>query len=121
MASSSSLPPVRDISPVGRPFLLSEAQLRRSLQLNASDAAMARVWAKLESGAPLRIGVLGSSVGMSGGCQAEHQPQLRCAQFDGLQVRKRARAAQTQRPAPSGQPPAAETGADAGPRESKRG
>ena len=50
---------------------------------------MARIWAKLESGQALRIGVLGSSVAMSGGCQAEHQPHLRCAQFDGLQVHKR--------------------------------
>ena len=25
---------------------------------------------------------------MSGGCQAEHQPQLRCAQFDGKQTHK---------------------------------
>lgn len=50
---------------------------------------MRRVWSRLESGAPLRIGVLGSSVAMSGGCQVEHQPQLRCAQFDGVQIRKR--------------------------------
>ena len=49
---------------------------------------MARVWRKLESGQPLRLGLIGSCVGMSGGCQAEHQPQLRCAQFDGKQTHK---------------------------------
>ena len=49
---------------------------------------MARVWRKLESGQPLRLGLIGSSVGMSGGCQAEHQPHLRCAQFDGKQTHK---------------------------------
>ena len=83
------LPGAHDVSPVGRPFLLSDAQLRRSLAVDASERAMARVLSKLESGAPIRIGVLGSSVAMSGGCQAEYQPHLRCAQFDGLQVKKR--------------------------------
>jgi hypothetical protein len=77
------------IAPAGRPFLLSEAQLRNSIQVDGADAAMARVWSRLQSGAPLRIGVLGSSVGMSGGCQIEYQGELRCAQFDGVQVRKR--------------------------------
>jgi hypothetical protein len=80
---------MRDVSPVGRPFFLSDAQLRQSLQADNSDVAMARVWRRLHAGEPLRIGVLGSSVAMSGGCQVEHQPQLRCAQFDGVQVRKR--------------------------------
>jgi hypothetical protein len=75
--------------PVGRPFLLRDEQLRSSLQVDASEQAMRRVWAKLESGLPLSIGVLGSSVGMSGGCQVEYQPQLRCSQFDGVQVQKR--------------------------------
>ena len=83
------LPGAHDVSPVGRPFLLSDAQLRRSVAVDASERAMARVLSKLESGAPIRIGVLGSSVAMSGGCQAEYQPHLRCAQFDGLQVKKR--------------------------------
>ena len=78
-----------DVLPVGRPFLLSEVQRGKSLAVDASGTAMARVWARLEAGLPLRIGVLGSSVAMSGGCQAEHQPHLRCAQFDGLQVHKR--------------------------------
>lgn len=77
------------VSPVGRPFLLNNEQLSRSLQYDGSRNSMARVWAKLDSGKPLRIGVLGSSVAMSGGCQVEHQPRLRCAQFDGLQVKKR--------------------------------
>lgn len=77
------------LTPAGRPFFLSESQLQRSLQADASKAAMEHVWSRLESGAPLRIGVLGSSVAMSGGCQAEFQPQLRCAQFDGIQVHKR--------------------------------
>ena len=75
--------------PVGRPFLLSKVQLRNSLQVDASEAVMRRVWTRLQSGAPLRIGVLGSSVAMSGGCQKQYQPQLRCAQFDGIQVQKR--------------------------------
>ena len=78
-----------DVSPVGRPFLLSDAQLSRSLAVDSSEQAMARLWSRLESGAPIRIGVLGSSVGMSGGCQAEYQPHLRCAQFDGMAVQKR--------------------------------
>ena len=76
-------------SPVGRPYLLSKAQLRSSLQVDASELAMQRVWRRLQSGKPLRIGVLGSSVAMSGGCQAEYQPHLRCVQFDGVQVHKR--------------------------------
>lgn len=80
---------MRDITPLGRSFLLDDGQLNRSIQADASAAAMARVWSRLQSGAPLRIGVLGSSVAMSGGCQAQYQPQLRCAQFDGVQVRKR--------------------------------
>ena len=80
---------LRDVAPVGRPFLLANAQLTASLQHDGSEAAMARVWSKLDAGEPLRIGVLGSSVAMSGGCQAEYQPHLRCAQFDGLQVHKR--------------------------------
>ena len=79
---------VRDIAPASRPFLLSPAQLRRSLHVDAPELAMARVWRKLESGQPLRLGLIGSSVGMSGGCQAEHQPHLRCAQFDGKQTHK---------------------------------
>ena len=78
-----------DVRPVGRPYLLHHRQLRQSIQVDASDAAMVRVWRRLEAGQPLRIGVLGSSVAMSGGCQADHQPQLRCAQFDGVSVRKR--------------------------------
>jgi hypothetical protein len=79
----------RTVAPVGRSFLLDDAQLVRSLQHDASEESMARVWAKLDAGKPLRIGVLGSSVAMSGGCQAAYQPHLRCAQFDGLQVKKR--------------------------------
>ena len=93
--SNSMMPPAgivggrTPIRPAGRPFLLDGPQLQRSIQADASDAAMARVWRRLEAGQPLRIGVLGSSVAMSGGCQAEHQPQLRCAQFDGRTVHKR--------------------------------
>ena len=78
-----------DVAPVGRPFLLSDAQLSRSLQHEASPSTVASLWAKLDAGMPLRIGVLGSSVAMSGGCQLEYQAHLRCAQFDGLHVHKR--------------------------------
>ena len=88
MAGAPPRDTVRDVSPVGRSFLLSDAQLGSSLAVDAAEPAMARVWSRLESGAPIRIGVLGSSVAMSGGCQAEYQPHLRCAQFDGLQVHK---------------------------------
>mmetsp|Transcript_11350 Transcript_11350/g.29016 ORF Transcript_11350/g.29016 Transcript_11350/m.29016 type:complete len:587 (-) Transcript_11350:41-1801(-) len=77
------------MAPIGRGFLLSNDQLRNSLQVDASEASMQRVWSRLESGKPLRIGVLGSSVAMSGGCQIDYQPQLRCAQFDGVHIHKR--------------------------------
>ena len=71
-----------------RPFLLSDAQLRRSIQVDHSQAPMELLWQKLVSGAPALIGVVGSSVAMSGGCQARYQRQLRCAHFDGVRVHK---------------------------------
>ena len=49
---------------------------------------MHHLWQRLSSGHPFRLGVIGSSVAISGGCQARYQPRLRCAGFDGIHVHK---------------------------------
>ena len=73
----------------GHDYLLNERHLSASLQVRGAAAQAARLWARLERGEPVRIGVLGASVAMSGGCQREHQPHIRCADFDGLSYEKR--------------------------------
>lgn len=47
---------------------------------------MRSFWEKVEAGQPVQLGLVGSSVGMSAGCQAQYQPQLRCSKFDGEQL-----------------------------------
>ena len=64
-------------------FLLRAAQLQASLQVLNSAPHAAPFWARLERGLPITLGVVGASVGMSGGCQRELQPHVRCAGYDG--------------------------------------
>lgn len=72
-----------------RPYYLSPAQLARAVQMDGTPPdAMHRLFSKLQAGRAVSIAVVGSSVAMSGGCQARYQPKLRCAGFDGKQRRK---------------------------------
>ena len=73
----------------GHEYLLSERHRTASLQVQGGTAQARRLWSRLERGAPVSIGVLGASVAMSGGCQREHQPHVRCADFDGRSYEKR--------------------------------
>ena len=63
-----------------RPLLALE-QLKKSLTV-LGDAEP--LWARLERGEPMTLGVVGASVGMGGGCQRELQPNVRCADYDGI-------------------------------------
>ena len=67
--------------------LLNTTQLHRSLHVLGD--ARSPVWNRLDAGLPVTIGVLGASVAMNGGCQLEHQPELRCADFDGSSRRRK--------------------------------
>ena len=67
--------------------LLNTTQLQRSLHVLGD--ARSSVWNRLDAGLPVTMGVLGASVAMNGGCQLEHQPELRCADFDGSSRRRK--------------------------------
>ncbi len=58
--------------------LLSDEQLGRSVQVDAAQPRMTRLWARLAAGKPIKLGVIGASVAMEGGCQSQYQTQ-RCA------------------------------------------
>ena len=49
--------------------LLSAEQLQRSVQVAGAQPRMTQVWSKLAAGSPLKLGVIGASVAMEGGCQ----------------------------------------------------
>ena len=69
--------------------LLSDRQLAASLTVRGSASRITPFFQKLQRGEPVKVGVVGTSVAMSGGCQREHQPYLRCADFDGTPGRMR--------------------------------
>ena len=70
-------------------FLLDVQHRTASVQVEGSPASAARLWSRLHQQKPIRIGVIGASVAMSGGCQREHQPHVRCADYDGFSAEKR--------------------------------
>ena len=63
--------------------LLSAEQLQRSVQVAGAQPRMTQVWSKLAAGSPLKLGVIGASVAMEGGCQEQYQ-RHRCSDFDGM-------------------------------------
>ena len=70
-------------------YLLSAAQQKQAVHVDSTPHnIMEAFWQKLQTGSAVSIGVVGSSVAVSGGCQAERQPKLRCAGFDGKHVGK---------------------------------
>ena len=58
--------------------LLSDEQLGRSVHVDAAQPRMTHLWARLYAGKPIKLGVIGASVAMEGGCQSQYQTQ-RCA------------------------------------------
>ena len=78
----------------GRPccaheYLLAAQHRTAALHVEGRLSHAARLWARLDLGMPVKVGVLGASVAMSGGCQREHQPHVRCADYDGVSSQKR--------------------------------
>ena len=57
--------------------LLSDEQLGRSVHVDGAQPRMTHLWARLAAGKPIKLGVIGASVAMEGGCQSQYQAQ-RC-------------------------------------------
>ena len=73
------------------------------MRLDAAPHNFDHILERLRAGLPLKIGVLGASVAMEGGCQERYQPHLRCADFDGRHPNaRRAFQKQFQRPTARG-------------------
>ena len=70
-------------------YLLAAQHRNDALHVEGRVAHAARLWARLDLGLPVKVGVLGASVAMSGGCQREFQPHVRCADYDGVSTEKR--------------------------------
>ena len=66
---------VRDIAPLDRPYLLSPAQLRRSLHVDAPELAMARVWHDLR-GYSVRVLLLLHAYSQRAACNARVCPKV---------------------------------------------
>ena len=62
-------------------YTLDATALMRSIVHLGSEASLAPLVAKLQSGQPITVGVLGASVSLNGGC--DQQPSRRCIMFDG--------------------------------------
>lgn len=62
--------------------LANPAALDRAIANSGSNAQMAPLFAKLNAGRPIVLGVVGASVAQNAGCL--DQPRRRCMHFNGL-------------------------------------